>query len=89
MVSAERRQAAGIQVGDRVEVEVETARTVALPDDLAAALAADPAATAFWNTVSCSTQSWHALQVMGAKKPETRAKRVSAAVAMLAEGRAR
>lgn len=91
-MSTERREAAGVTVGDTydVDVELDTApREVELPDDLGAALDAEPAAKEFWQTLSYSKQQWHVLQVTGAKKPETRAKRVAAAVAMLAEGRAR
>ncbi|RIQ29651.1 hypothetical protein DY240_08050 [Jiangella rhizosphaerae] len=81
-----------VTVGDTydVEVELDTApREVEMPDDLGAALDAAPAAKEFWQTLSHSRQQWHVLQVTGAKKPETRAKRVAASVAMLAEGRAR
>ncbi len=91
-MSTERRAAAGVTVGDTYEVEVEldtAPREVEMPDDLGAALEADPAAKEFWATLSYSKQLWHVLQVTGAKKPETRAKRVATSVAMLAEGRAR
>lgn len=91
-MSTERRAAAGVTVGDTYEVEVEldtARREVEMPDDLGAALDADPAAKEFWATLSYSKQQWHVLQVTGAKKPETRAKRVATSVAMLAEGRAR
>ena len=91
-MSTERRAAAGVTVGDTYELDVEldtAPREVELPDDLGAALDAVPAARAFWDTLSYSKQQWHVLQVTGAKKPETRAKRVETSVAMLAEGRAR
>ncbi|GAA4672002.1 YdeI/OmpD-associated family protein [Phytohabitans rumicis] len=91
-VSAERRQAAGVQAGDvlDLEVELDTApREVELPDDLAAALAGDPAAKAFWDTLSRSKQQWHVVQVTAAKKADTRASRVAKSVAMLRDHRAR
>lgn len=91
-VSAERRAAAGVQAGDQLDVtlELDTApREVQVPDDLAAALAAEPAAKAFFDTLSYSAQGWHVLQVTGAKKPETRANRVRKSVELLADGRAR
>ncbi|BCB77804.1 hypothetical protein GCM10022251_38710 [Phytohabitans flavus] len=91
-VSAERRQAAGVQAGDvlDIEVEIDTApREVEMPDDLAAALASDPAAKAFWDTLSYSKQLWHVTQVTSAKKADTRASRVAKSVAMLREQRAR
>jgi hypothetical protein len=90
--SAERRSAAGIAAGDvlDVEVELDTAiREVEVPADLASALAAEPAAQAFWDGLSYSNRSWHVLQVTGAKAAETRARRVAKSVAMLREGRAR
>ena len=91
-VSAERRGEAGVAAGDvlDVEVELDTAeRVIEVPEDLAAALAEEPEAKAFFESLSYSKQSWHTLQVTGAKKAETREKRVAASVAMLREGRAR
>ncbi len=91
-VSAERRSAAGVQAGDLVELEIEldqAERTVDVPDDLAAALAAEPAAQAFFDGLSVSNRKWHVLQVEGAKTAETRARRIGKSVQMLAEGRAR
>jgi uncharacterized protein YdeI (YjbR/CyaY-like superfamily) len=59
-----------------------------VPDDLAAALAAEPAAKAFWDTISYSNKRWHVLSVEGAKAAETRHRRIEKSVAMLKEGRA-
>lgn len=91
-VSRERRAEAGIAAGEthELELELDTApREVDVPEDLAAALAADPAAAAFWETLSYSNRRYHVEQVTGAKKPETRAKRVARSVELLREGRAR
>lgn len=91
-VSADRREAAGISAGQTydVEIELDTApRQVEVPEDLAAALDAAPAARSFFDSLSFSKQQWHVLQVTGAKQPETRARRVTTSVAMLAEGQAR
>ncbi|SFB42986.1 protein of unknown function [Amycolatopsis marina] len=91
-VSAARREEAGIETGQvlDVDVELDTApRETEVPGDLAAALAADLNAKAFWDTLSHSKQSWHVHQVTSAKKAETRAARVAKSVAMLREGRAR
>lgn len=91
-VSAERRTAAGISAGDVLDVDVvlDTApRETEVPDDLAAALAQEPGAAAFWDTLSYSKKQWHVLQVTGAKTAETRARRVAKSVAMLREHRAR
>ena len=91
-VSGERRAAAGIAPGEVLDVEVvlDTAvREVEMPADLAAALAAEPAAQAFWAGLSFSNKSWHVLQITGAKAAETRARRVAKSVAAMLEGRAR
>ena len=91
-VSAERRQVAGVTAGQSYDVEIELdtePRQLEVPDDLAAALDAEPTARAFFDSLSFSRQQWHVLQVTAAKQPETRARRVAASVAMLAEGRAR
>ena len=91
-VSGERRKESGLEVGKvhRVEVALDTApREVELPGDFAAALEAVPAARTFWDGLSYSKQSWHVLQVTGAKKAETRQARVEKSIAMLSEGRAR
>jgi hypothetical protein len=91
-VSTERRALAGIEAGQvlDVDVELDTApREIEVPDDLAAALAADAQAKKFWDTLSHSKQSWHVHQVTSAKKAETRAARVEKSVAMLHDGRAR
>ena len=91
-VSNERRAEAGIAAGETLDVEVEldtAERRVEIPVDLAEALAAEPEAKAFFESLSFSKQQWHTVQVTSAKKPETRAKRVATSVAMLAAGRAR
>ncbi|MEP6973214.1 MAG: YdeI/OmpD-associated family protein [Actinomycetota bacterium] len=91
-VSAEVREAAGVAAGDVVDVtlELDTApRMVEVPSDLAAALKRDKKAKAFFDGLSYSQQRWFTLSVEGAKKPETRQRRVDKAIEMLREGRAR
>jgi hypothetical protein len=91
-VSAERRTAAGVSAGDVLEVDVEldtAPREVDLPEEFAAALASDPAAQAFWQTLSYSKQQWHTLQISSAKTEETKVRRIEKSIAMLREGRAR
>lgn len=90
-LSAENRAAAGVKAGDEIEVDLEldtAPRVVEVPDDFAAAIAADPAAAAFWPTISYSNQRWHVLSIDGAKTPETRQRRIDKSVALLREGRA-
>jgi Domain of unknown function (DUF1905)/Bacteriocin-protection, YdeI or OmpD-Associated len=91
-VSAENRAAAGVEGGDSVDVELEldtAAREVTVPLDLAAALAAEPAAQATFDALSYSNKSWHVLQIEGAKSDETRQRRVARSVEALAAGRVR
>ncbi|HWD80594.1 MAG TPA: YdeI/OmpD-associated family protein [Kribbella sp.] len=91
-VSAERRTAAGITPGDVLELDVvlDTApRELEVPEPLAAALAADPDASAFWETLSYSNRQWHVLQVTSAKTDATRDRRIEKSIGMLREGRAR
>lgn len=91
-LSAENRQAAGVAAGDDVEVELalDTApREVEVPEDLAAALDADPAARRTFDALSNSKRKWHVLQVTGAKTDETRQRRIAKAIATLREGRPR
>ena len=91
-VSSHTREAAGVTTGDQVEVEIELdtePRTVAVPDDLAAALDADPAARATFDRLSYSNRSWHVLGIEGARTAETRSRRVERSIAALREGRPR
>lgn len=84
--SAAVRADAGLTAGQTytVTVEVDTApRTVDVPDDLAAALAASPGAAASWSGLTYSQQRQHAEAVLAAKKPETRERRVATIVAGL------
>lgn len=85
--SAAVRTAAGIAAGEThvVTVEVDSApRTVEVPEDLAAALAADPAAAAAWELLSHSNRRRYTEAVAAAKKPETRERRIASTVAGLA-----
>jgi hypothetical protein len=89
-VSAENRQAAGVAAGDEIDVglELDTApREVSVPDDFAAALAAEPDAEDFFKGLSYSQQRWFVLGIEDAKTAETRQRRIAAAVARLREGR--
>lgn len=62
-------------------------RTITVPDDLAAALTADPAAAAFFETLDRTNRYAILYRVQEAKRPETRARRIAQYVAMCAEGR--
>ena len=84
--SAAVRDAAGIAAGDTCTLTVEldtAARTVEVPEDLAAALAAHPAAAAAWERLPHSRQRQVAEALLTARKAETRSRRLDAAVAEL------
>jgi len=80
------RRAAGVSIGDEVEVEVELdaePRVVVEPEDFARALDADPAARAAYDRLSHSRKREHVLTIEGAKKAETRTRRIETALATL------
>ena len=82
-VSADVRAAAGVAAGDELDVGIEldaAPRTVEVPADLAAALAADPAAQSAWSALAYTHQKEWVRSISEAKKPETRQRRVAAAV---------
>lgn len=83
--SSDKRAATGITGGDPIHVELEVdhePRTVAVPDDLAAALAT-AGLTDDFAALSVSNRKRHVLAVEGAKAAETRARRVAAVVTAL------
>jgi len=80
------QEVAGVGVGDTIEVmiELDTApRTVEPPDDLARLLARDKKAAAAWAKLSFTSQKEMARSLEEAKKPETRERRLKAAIAKL------
>jgi hypothetical protein len=86
-VSAEVRRAAGVAAGDQVEVPLEpdeAPREVAVPDDLAAALAAEPAAGAAFGRLAYSLQRRYVLGIEDARTPVTRQRRIVRTVTELA-----
>jgi Bacteriocin-protection, YdeI or OmpD-Associated/Domain of unknown function (DUF1905) len=91
-VSAEHRAAAGLAAGDEVDVDIEldtAPRELAVPEDFAAALDADPEARRTFDALSYSNRSWHVLSIEGAKTAETRQRRIEKSIATLHEGRPR
>jgi bifunctional DNA-binding transcriptional regulator/antitoxin component of YhaV-PrlF toxin-antitoxin module len=91
-VSAAVRSAAGIEAGDRVDVEIELATEptpVAVPDDLQAALAAEPDAHAFFDGLTASQKRGYTEWIEQAKKAETRRSRLEQTLGALREHRSR
>lgn len=85
-VSAANRDQAGIAAGETVRVTVEldgAPRTVTIPVDLARALKKQPGAHTAFKGLSYTHQREHVEAIQGAKKPETRQRRIEKALAML------
>jgi uncharacterized protein YdeI (YjbR/CyaY-like superfamily) len=70
----------------RWEAAYDGSKAATVPDDLAAALAADPAAAEFFATLDRQNRYAILYRVQDAKRPETRARRIETYVAMLARG---
>ena len=70
----------------RWEAAYDSPRAATVPDDLAAALAAEPAAAAFFETLDRQNRFAVLYRIQDAKRAETRARRIATYVAMLAKG---
>jgi hypothetical protein len=87
-LNKEVRAAAGVDVGDRVRVELELdtePRTVELPDDLRAALEKGGQRAAF-DALSFTHRREYVEWVEGAKRPDTRTRRVAETVRRVRAG---
>jgi hypothetical protein len=85
-ISADNRAAAGVAAGDEITVTLaldDAPREVEVPDDLAAALAAAPPAEATFASLSYSRRRWFVEDVLRAKQPATRQRRIEKAVVAL------
>ena len=90
MVRKSLREASGVKNGDRVSVamQVDTSpRKADVPRELRAALKGDAGAAAFFKGLSYSCQKEYATWVAEAKKPETKAARVSKVLALVRAGK--
>jgi hypothetical protein len=86
------RSEAGVEIGSSYQVEIaldEGERIVEVPDDLAAALAADAEAEAAFRALSFTHRKEFVRWVGEAKKDSTRAERVAKTVEMVRAGRTR
>jgi len=80
------QEAAGVGYGDSItiDLELDTApRTVALPADLANAIAHDKKATSAWEALSYTNKKEMARLLEEAKRPETRERMLAQAVESL------
>lgn len=86
------REAAGVEPGDTVAIEIapsDEQLEPGVPADLRKALASNPAARATWDaTTTVARRDWIAWMTSG-KKAETRVKRLHAALDMLGNGKKR
>ena len=80
MAEVERAQADG-----RWDAAYAGSKTATVPEDLAVALAASPAAAEFFATLDSQNRYSILYRVQDAKKPETRARRIQKFVEMLAQ----
>lgn len=83
------RDAAGLRGDETVEVTLtldEAPREVEVPDDLHRALTAVPGGQSRWSALSYTHQREHVEAIEAAKKPETRSRRIAAAVRMVIDG---
>ncbi|MFG1926901.1 YdeI/OmpD-associated family protein [Cryptosporangium sp. NPDC048952] len=84
------RAQAGVELGETYDVEIAAdagERTVEVPDDLAAALAADPGVEKAFGALAYSHRKEFVRWVTEAKREATRADRVVKTVEMVREGR--
>ncbi len=92
VVPREVRRAVGKTVGDVLRVALRhdlSERVVNLPDDLAAGLAENAAASAFFKSLTKLEQRSYVRYLKGAKTPEIRAKRLTETLYRLGIGRKR
>ncbi len=88
-ITQEVRKAIGKEPGETVQVSLRRdtePRVVEVPDDLAVALAASPSAEQVFDALSFTHRKEYVRWVTGAKKAETRERRVSETIRMLGEG---
>jgi len=91
-VTAATRKAAGLAGGDAIHVVLTLAtapREVSVPDDFAAAMAANPPTADFFAGLSNSVRRFHIDNVNGAKTDDTRQRRIEKAIALFVAGKQR
>jgi uncharacterized protein YdeI (YjbR/CyaY-like superfamily) len=93
LVADERMQPAGqaeierAKADGRWEAAYRGSATSEVPEDLLAALAASPQAQAMWDVLTRANRYTVLYRVQEAKRPETRARRITQYVEMLASGK--
>jgi hypothetical protein len=88
-LNREVRDGAGLEAGQRVEIEVELddePRVVEVPDDLAQALRSEKAARDAFERLSYTHRKEYVRWIDEAKRDETRRSRIGKTISMLASG---
>ena len=82
------RRDSGINAGDSVSVVLspEGPQQTSLSPDVASALAAEPTALAFFESLATFYRNTYIKWIEGAKRPETRASRITEMIALLKAG---
>ncbi|MDF5754494.1 YdeI/OmpD-associated family protein [Spongiactinospora sp. TRM90649] len=91
-VNAGNRTSAGVAAGDDIVVDLELdtePREVTVPADLAEALGRDTDAKRFFDGLSYTKKQGFVMAIEGAKRPETRQRRLTETIALLRDGRTR
>lgn len=85
-LSKKNQDAAGVKPGDKVRVAMvpdDTPRVVEIPEPLAKAMRRHKGAKAAWDRLSFTNQREIAESILGAKRDDTRARRIDKAIAQL------
>jgi uncharacterized protein YdeI (YjbR/CyaY-like superfamily) len=84
MTEAGMREVERAKADGRWDAAYQRVSDKSVPDDLAAAIAADPEAAAFFETLTSQNRFAIVFRTSNARRPETRARRIADFVAMLA-----
>lgn len=85
-ISAENRKFAGVEAGDKIEVDIvldDKPRTVEIPSDFAKALSRERGLKKFFDSLSISKQKQLVIPIEAAKTPDTRERRIAKAIETL------
>jgi hypothetical protein len=88
-VRSDHRAAANVKAGDTVDVTIAPdteVREVEVPAPLSTALGKNRQAKASWDRLSYTSRKEHAIAILTAKKPETRARRLQKILKTLTAG---
>jgi uncharacterized protein YdeI (YjbR/CyaY-like superfamily) len=86
MQEAGRAQVRAAQADGRWDAAYEGPKNTVLPDDLAAALAAEPAAQAWWDVLTSTNRFALIVRINGVKRAETRTRKIAETVDRLSRG---